>query len=213
MRTRSSYAAAALLAALAGAAAAVFLTRENAEPPPQIGGYVLPEPRPLGSFELVDERGERFAPADFAGHWSFLYFGYTYCPDVCPLALVELANVKKLLAASAPGVAAEYYLVSVDPARDTAERLGEYVAYFDPSFHGVTGSLEALTTFANQAGAIFFVPEDQDHESYLVSHSSSIVLLDPDGRVYAIFSPPHAPEQVAADFAKVAAYHARTAGR
>ncbi len=175
-------------------------------PPPQISGYVLPEPRPLPNVALVDDAGASFAPADFAGHWSFLFFGYTYCPDVCPLTLVELANLKALLAAQLPDEATAYYLVSVDPGRDTPARLREYVAYFDPAFRGLTGSLDALHELAQSVGSVFFVPEGQASDAYLVSHSSSIVLLAPDGKQYAVFTAPHDPARLAADFAAIAAY-------
>ncbi len=191
----------------AGAGAAWYRWRSAAGAPPEIGGYVLPQPKPLPPVSLVDEHGQAFAPADFAGHWSFLYFGYTYCPDVCPLTLIELASVKKRLAAESPGTAAEYYLVSVDPARDTPERLQEYVTYFDPGFHGVTGSVTDLTLLADQTGSVFFVPEGQKTDSYLVSHSSNIALLDPEGRLYAVFTAPHEPAQLAADFGRVLAYY------
>src|SRR5512134_459168 len=110
---------AALAAMVVGLIAASYLRHTPPVAPPAIGGYVLPQPRDLPRVELIDGGGNRFTPADFVGHWSFLYFGYTYCPDVCPLALIELASVKTLLATESTGVAAEYYLVSVDPARDT----------------------------------------------------------------------------------------------
>jgi protein SCO1/2 len=164
----------------------------------------------LPALELVDERGEAFAPPAFAGHWSFLYFGYTYCPDVCPLTLVELAALKKQLATELPSERSEYYLVSVDPQRDTPERLREYVAYFDPAFHGLTGSPAALAAFAAATETLVDVPAGQDSENYLVSHSSNVVLLDPQGALRAVFTPPHDPAQLAADFAKVAAHYAAT---
>jgi len=171
--------------------------------PPAIGGYVLPEPRPLGSFELVDEHGARFAPESFAGSWSFLYFGYTYCPDVCPLALVELGEVKKKLAERTPGAATRFYFVSVDPQRDTPERLQEYVAYFDPELRGLTGDAAQIAVLANAVGAVYFVPPGQDEKRYLVSHSSNIVLLDPSGGLRAVFTSPHVADQVAGDFAAI----------
>ncbi len=74
----------------------------QSEPLPKIGGYVLAEPQALPPVALVDEQGRAFRPTDFAGHWSFLYFGYTYCPDVCPLTLVELAALKKRSGRAAP---------------------------------------------------------------------------------------------------------------
>jgi protein SCO1/2 len=181
----------------------------QAEPPPKIGGYVLAEPKALPPVALVDEHGRAFGPADFAGRWSFLYFGYTYCPDVCPLTLVELATLKKRLAEQLPDTPTDYYLVSVDPRRDTPERLREYVTYFDASFHGLTGSIEDLKLLTQQTGSVFFVPEGQSEDGYLVSHSSNIALVDPEGRLAAVFTSPHEPAQLAADFSLIVAYRAR----
>jgi protein SCO1 len=181
----------------------------QSEPLPKIGGYVLAEPKALPPVALVDEQGRAFAPADFAGRWSFLYFGYTYCPDVCPLTLVELATLKKLLAEQLPDTPTDYYLVTVDPARDTPEKLREYVTYFDASFHGLTGSIGDLKLLTAQTGSVFFVPEKQGDDAYLVSHSSNIALVDPAGRLSAVFTSPHEPARLAADFGLIVAYRAR----
>jgi protein SCO1/2 len=179
-----------------------FASREPAAP--EIRGYVLTMPRELPPVELVDEHGAQFGPGAFAGHWSFLYFGYTYCPDVCPLTLVELAKLKQALAASGLAERTEYYLVSVDPKRDTPARLREYVAYFDAELHGLTGSAQALAALAQATETVFDVPVAPADDNYLVSHSSNIVLLDPKGRVHAIFTPPHEPSALAVDFTTVA---------
>lgn len=196
--------AVAVLAAALGIAAWLNLdARQNR--PPEIRGYVLAEPRALPAVELVDEQGAPFRPADFEGRWSLLYFGYTYCPDVCPLTLVQLANLKRALEAQGSAAGVEYYLVSVDPRRDTPARLREYVAYFDPEFHGLTGAPPALAALASATDTVFDVPEGQDGDNYLVSHSSNVVLLDPSARVHAVFTPPHEPAALAADFTKVAA--------
>ena len=194
-------AVAAAALALGMAAWLVFAAREPA--PPEIHGYVLATSRELPAVELLDENGAAFGPGAFAGHWSFLYFGYTYCPDVCPLTLVELAKVKQALAAGGLAQRTEYYLVSVDPERDTPARLREYVAYFDPELRGLTGSAQALAALAKATETLFDVPEDPEDDNYLVSHSSNVVLLDPEGRVHAIFTPPHDPSTLAVDFAKV----------
>lgn len=173
---------------------------------PEIRGYVLPEPEALEPFALVDDSGQPFGRDALTGRWSFLYFGYTYCPDVCPLTLVELARLKRELALQGITLPVEYYLVSVDPKRDTPERLREYVAYFDPEFHGLTGSPHALRALAAATDTVFDVPEGQDGDNYLVSHSSNVVVLDPSARVRAVLAPPHEPARMAADFTKVAAF-------
>ena len=139
------------------------------------------------------------------GHCSFLYFGYTYCPDVCPLTLVELNKLKLKLAADGFAEPSAYYFVSVDPMRDTPARLREYVAYFDPELRGLTGSAAALTALAQAADTVFDVPDDSGGDNYLVSHSSNVVLLDPNGRVHAVFTAPHDPPKVARDFTRIAA--------
>jgi protein SCO1/2 len=182
-----------------------LLLDARAPAPPAIGGYVLATPRALPAVELVDDGGGAFRAADFAGHWSFLYFGYTYCPDVCPLTLVELANLKKRLAADRLAARAEYYFVSVDPKRDTPARLREYVAYFDSELRGLTGSADALAALALSTETAFDTPDGDDGDGYLVSHSSNIVLIDPNGRVRAVFTPPHDPATLAADFTEVVA--------
>ena len=173
--------------------------------PLEIGGYVLATPRDLPAVELVDEHGAPFRPHDFVGHWSFLYFGYTYCPDVCPLTLVELNEVKLELAADRFSEPSAYYFVSVDPKRDTPERLREYVAYFDPELRGLTGSGDALAALAQASDTVFDVPDDPGTDNYLVSHSSNVVLLDPNGRVHAMFAAPHDPSRLAHDFTRIAA--------
>jgi protein SCO1/2 len=198
-------------AAAAALGLATFLVLDAPEvPPPEIGGYVLARPRALPALDLVDEHGEPFPSARFAGHWSLLFFGYTYCPDICPLTLVELAAMKRELAASASSLRADYYLVSVDPRRDTPERLREYVAYFDPDFRGLTGSPDALAALAHATETVFAIPDGQDADNYLVSHSSNVIVLDPRGAVHAIFTPPHDPARLAADFTKVVAHAATT---
>jgi protein SCO1/2 len=203
---------AAILTAAAAAAALgvglwLYLAAQR-QAVPEIHGYVLATPRELPAVELVDEDGAPFRPAAFAGSWSFLYFGYTYCPDVCPLTLVELAALKRQLAADAFPEPASFYLVSVDPQRDTPARLREFVAYFDSELRGLTGSTEALAALATATETLFDVPEDRSGDNYLVSHSSNVVLLDPDGRFHAVFTPPHDPTTLATDLAKLTArYH------
>ena len=208
LRTRLGVPARTATVAAAGAALALgvgawFFLDALKPPPLEISGYALATPRDLPAIELVDERGAPFRPHDFAGHWSFLYFGYTYCPDVCPLTLVELAKLKLDLAADGFAEPSAYYFVSVDPKRDTPARLREYVAYFDPELRGLTGSTTALAALAQAADTVFDVPDDPGADNYLVSHSSNIVLLDPNGCVHAVFAAPHDPPSLAEDFTKI----------
>lgn len=180
----------------------------RAAPDPTIRGYFVAERSALPDVTLVDDRGETFLPNAFAGHWSLLYYGYTYCPDVCPLTLVALAELKRRLATVLPALRIEYYLVSVDPRRDTPARLGEYVRYFDAEFRGLTGAPDAVVALAAATHSVFDVPESEGLEHYLVSHSSNVVVLDPAGELYAVLTPPHDPAQLANDLRLIAAHAA-----
>lgn len=180
---------------------------------PEIRGFVLPAPEALEPFALVDDTGQPFGREALEGGWSFLYFGYTYCPDVCPLTLVELASLKRSLEERCDDVDARYYLVSVDPQRDTPERLHEYVRYFDADFRGVTGATDEIDKLVSQVGAFYELPEDRSGDAYLVGHSSTVTVVDPDGNFHAVFTMPHQGEQMANDFAALhAGYRERHAG-
>jgi len=175
---------------------------------PEIGGLVLRETRPLPSFELLDDRGELFRESDFFGKWSFLYFGFTFCPDVCPTSMVEMSRLSRSLSHSHPEVPIQFYLVSVDPARDTPERLHEYVRYFNDSFRGLTGELSELDKLADAASVVYRLPSNvEPGDNYDVGHSSTIVVIDPAGNVRAIFIPPLQAADLANDFAAIEAWY------
>ena len=139
-----------------------------------------------GDFELTNQRGERIRLSDLKGRALVMFFGYTFCPDVCP---ATLARVREVRAALPPEDAARFtgVFVSVDPARDTPERLGEYVEFFDPAFVGLTGTDEELEDIARRYGAQFVIPEGQSKDGYLVNHSTVAYLIDPLGYVRALY--------------------------
>ena len=151
-----------------------------------------------GEFELTDQRGERLRLSDLAGNAVLLFFGYTHCPDICPATLSRMREVK---AALPPGDAARFagVLVSVDPARDTPQRLGRYVEFFDPGFIGLTGSEGELAMVARRYGARFSIPEGQPEDGYVVHHSTLGYLIDPAGRVRALYRGEEPVEAVAAN--------------
>ena len=155
-----------------------------------------------GELELTNQHGERLRLSDLAGNAIMLFFGYTYCPDICPMTLARMRSVKASLP---PEDAARFIgvLVSVDPARDTPERLGEYVEFFDPGFIGLTGGEEELQTIARRYGAQFEIPEGQPEDSYLVNHSTVGYLIDPAGRVRALYFGEEPIEEMAANVREV----------
>jgi protein SCO1/2 len=194
------------LAIFAGLALGLYTDRTQRSTKLEISGFAFPEPEPLADVELIGQNNETITVEDFRDNWTFVYVGYTYCPDACPISLSTMNQTQALIDES-DGQTPQMMLVSVDPERDTPERLAEYVAYFNPDFKGATGTPENLQNFADQTRAIYSLPDDRSSGEYLVDHSSSIVLINPDAAVHAIFTPPQSAEKLAEDFtAIVAAY-------
>lgn len=157
-----------------------------------IQGFVLKTPRKIGVPELLRDNGEAFTKQDLTGHWSLLFYGYTNCPDICPTTLSTIAAAKKQ-AATFPQVV----FVSVDPKRDNAELIGEYVRYFDKDFIGVTGEEKMLQAMATQMSvAAMAMPPEKPGDAYLVDHSANLMLLNPDGNLMAILRPPHTVDTI-----------------
>ena len=153
---------------------------------------------------MTDHRGEPFGLRRLEGRWSFLFFGYTHCPDVCPTTLSMLAKVSREL--SADGVAgdgAQFVFVSVDPARDMPARLGEYVAYFDPDFLGVTGPDNALEALTRQLGIFVSRDAPDGTGNYIVGHGAAVLLIDPESRLVGVYQAPHDPSGIADSFQRI----------
>lgn len=199
----------AVLAALAG----MWLARE--QPPERLElehATVFPTSRALPDFTLRDQTGAPFGPERLQGGWSFLFFGFTHCPDVCPSTLATLTAARRQLtdlpAAEQPAVV----LVSVDPKRDTPARLAEYVAFFDPDFVGVTGDPAVLETLTTQLGVAVFVGEPDPSGNYTIDHTATLFLIDPQGRLAAIFGMPHTPDGIAQDYRSILGHVGRRRG-
>lgn len=190
---------------LAGVGAALLSKRERTAPPGLERATLFAEPRALPAFSLVDASGRAFGRERLAGRWSFLFFGFVNCPDVCPTTLATLATVKAALAdlsdAERPGVA----FVSVDPGRDTPEIIGRYVAHFDPAFVGATGTRESIDALAASLGVAVIVGPPAPDGSYAVDHSAAIFLVDPEARIAALFGAPHDAATIARDYRRIVA--------
>lgn len=140
---------------------------------------LLPRERAIPALQLVDQDGQAFDTRDLRGRWHLLFLGFTACPDVCPTTLSDL---RRLLGRLQPEVRerVQVVLVSVDPARDTPERLKQYLAYYRSEFKGLTGELSELTKLSKALG-LPFVPANETDGDYSVSHSGNIALVAPDG--------------------------------
>jgi protein SCO1/2 len=176
-----------------------YLLSPTAKKPPQIDGFLWPQSKTLADINLIDNQERAFTLDDFKGKWSLIFFGYTHCPDVCPTTLTVLKGVKQKLGAHAQETAnTQYVFISVDRERDVPEILSNYVNYFDPEFIGVTGEQVEIEKLTRQLGVVYMrIPDPNNANSYLVDHSASVMLIDPLGRMIALFSAPHAADTIA----------------
>jgi protein SCO1/2 len=152
------------------------------------GMTVLEPASPLPEFRLHDQNNQVFDLARLQGKWSYVFFGYTHCPDICPTTLVVLRDAQKIAGGKDKDI--QYIFVSVDPDRDNAATLKNYVAYFHPEFIGATGGHGELMRLTRALGAYYESGEAQNG-NYEVHHSAAIFLIDPEARLRALFAGPH----------------------
>ncbi len=151
------------------------------------GTFVFDQPRIFKDFSLQNHRGEAFTLEQLKGKWSLVFFGFTACPDVCPATLSMMKTVKSQLDDDI-AEQVQFVLVSVDPARDTVEKLSEYMPYFDPEFIGLTGEFLEIKRLANQMNMAFVkVPQG---DSYTIDHTANIALVNPYGHYHGFIKPP-----------------------
>ena len=162
----------------------------------------FPEAREIASFSLIDHNNTVFDNSVLKDRWSFIFFGYTHCPDVCPTTLSILNSVAQKLGDLDEDI--RFVFLSVDPERDTPEQLAQFVSYFNADFIGVTGTPEGIEQITRQLGVLHIRAQPEEGASgYLVDHSASVFLFDPDGRYHAVFSPPLSADAIAGDFKKM----------
>ena len=165
-------------------------------PAPSAGGVQMPQGLALGGpFRLVDHTGRAVTEADFAGRFMLVYFGFTYCPDVCPTELGTIAAAIDLLEGQGERVVPA--LITIDPERDTPAALADYVTRFHPRMIGLTGTAEQVAAVARAYRVFYAKVNRPEMTQYLMDHSSFIYLVGPDARVRALFRPESAPETIA----------------
>jgi protein SCO1/2 len=195
----------ALLAATLALVTGYWVSNHFLGKPPNLSDLhstVFGNPRDIQPFTLVDHTGKNFDNRSLEGHWSFVFFGYTHCPDVCPTTLSVLNSVAHRLEDLKNQV--QFVFISIDPERDTPEKLGQFVSYFNGTFIGATGTNDAISALTRQLGVIYArVAENPGADNYLMDHSASVLLFDPAGRFHAVFTPPLNAADIADDFGKI----------
>jgi len=160
-----------------------------------LGLYLIEPARELGEFKLIDSFNNEFVPDDFKGRWNALFFGFTFCPDICPITMGMLSRIEKEL-----GLVAEnkikVFLVSVDPDRDTPDQLKIYLENFNEKFVGLTGGIDQIYNFATRVNAPFSPVINSEDPNYTVDHYVSIVVINPEGKYAGFFRAPHVQEKI-----------------
>ncbi len=161
-------------------------------------------PRELPPFSLRQSDGTPLVPGELKGHWTLVSLGFTHCPDVCPMTLAQLSQAQKQWETIPEAIRPRVLFVSVDPERDTPDRIGEYAHAFHQDTLAATADIPALENFVRSLSRVFdkMAPEDgAPADQYSVDHSASMALLDPQGRMSGLVQPPFDPNAIAADMA------------
>jgi protein SCO1 len=165
--------------------------------PHNFTGTLLQSPTEAHDFTLMSHTGQKVSLSDFRGKLVILYFGYTFCPDVCPATLSEVKGAMDILDADADQV--QTIMISVDPERDDSAKMAAYMTHFDPSFLGLTGTPEQIAEIATLYGIYYAKNEGSEATDYLVDHTASQTVIDQDGHVKLVFPFGTMAEDIAAD--------------
>lgn len=193
----------ALAAGLGLIAAQKILSTPPTPGQPETSAITLfPQPRELPDFALQQSDGTQLLPGELHGHWTIVFIGFTFCPDVCPMTLAELSQAQRQWEDIPDAVRPRVLFVSVDPERDTPDRIGDYLSAFHGDTLGATADLPALEELTRSMSLVFMkvpspdgVPEDQ----YSIDHSSAMAILDPQARMAGVLQGPLDPAAIAAD--------------
>lgn len=185
------------------AAQKVFAPKRPADTPETESITFYPSPRPIAEFNLAQADGTRLIPGELKGHWTLVFLGFTYCPDVCPTTLATLAGAQNAWSTIPETLRPRVLFISVDPERDTPVRLGEYAHAFHKDTLAATGDVPSLEKFATSLGFVFQKVKgptfDANPEDYTLEHSAALAVLDPEGRLAGLIRPPFTAQAIARD--------------
>jgi len=165
--------------------------------PTELIAVMRPIVKQIQNFNLTDQNNKTFTKTNLTGINTLLFFGYTSCPDICPTTLTTLTQLNNLINTDKSPVNYQVVFVSVDPGRDTIDRIKTYMDFFNKDFLGVTGDKTSIDSFTKQFSAGYRIEGDPLQDDYQISHTSSIFLINPEAEIIAAFSPPHHSELMA----------------
>ena len=177
------------------------------------GVFLLPTPREIADFSLLGQDGYAFTNEALQDKWSFIFFGFTHCPDVCPTSMAAMGQAERGLYGDQEMAEADFQgvLVSVDPKRDTPARLGDYARAFSPRFLGVSGLDDELAAFARQLNVAFVEVATEpvvfggETADYTVDHTGNIVIVNPRGHYHGFIKLPHKSDTIRLTYQTLAA--------
>ncbi|MBU2978369.1 SCO family protein [Alteromonas sp. C1M14] len=204
----------ALVALVAGIVGALYIAPPQSSPAVKYFQY-YPEPRDIAPFSLTNSHGQPFTRESLQNAWTLVFVGYTYCPDVCPTTMASLNKVWGELSSITSDHPVKVLFLSVDPKRDNIQRLNSYVGFFNKEFQAATGPHTVLFPLVRNLGLMYALTGDTEKPDYLVDHSASVVLINPDAQVVGRFKPIMEPgklaisdsEQILADMPEIVSLH------
>lgn len=186
------------LAIVLGFASAFFLLKPK---PVQLQAvtWLGEQAKPLPAFELTDHNNKAFNNETIKGKWNLMFFGYTNCPDICPDTLTMLVNMVDQIKDENVLDQLQITFISVDPERDSQEKMKAYVTYFNKDFMSARADIDSVNTLTDATGILHYIVKSKDGDVYEVAHSGSLILVDPQARFSGVFSSPHDSSKIAHD--------------
>ncbi len=170
-----------------------------------IEGFFWPDQMQLRQFDLIGHDNQKFDVRRFSKHWSFVFFGFTHCPDICPITMNTLRQVReKLHQGTNPDMdQTAFVFISVDGERDTPNRLRDYIELFGEGFIAASGTKAQIESLTTQFGAPWSIDKHAESQDYLVSHSGAIFLISPEATLASIYQPPHDADEIVGRFMQI----------
>jgi protein SCO1/2 len=184
----------------------VIQPRKQAAKAVSIDGTYLPSPTSIKDFQLTDNHGKSFTKNNLKGKWTLMFFGFTNCAMVCPTTMDSLNKMYQQLEKElTPEQMPQVVLISVDPDRDTVERVNDYVSSFNPHFMGARAEIAETVMLEKQLHIVAakLQADGQGKNQYTINHSAEILLFNPEAKIQAYFSYPHEPEKMAFDYKQI----------
>lgn len=175
----------------------------------QLSGTFLKQPRALESFKLMSTDNQPFAADNLKGHWTYVFFGFTNCPQLCPTTMAELAKMTKSLNQQNVKSIPQVLMISIDPERDSLAKMKSYVKAFDPSFVGAIGDKATVASLAKQLGVVYMKVQQKGSDiassNYDIQHSGTIMVFNPQAKLVGFYTLPHDIKAMVSDYKKLTA--------